>query len=101
MLHEVERLKTEPISEERLAENVNVFLTQYWLAQETNMGQAGVLGVFELVGGGWENAAEFVESVHRVTPADIQRVAETYMKDFRFVVLGNPASIDDELFTSL
>jgi predicted Zn-dependent peptidase len=101
MLHEVERLKNEPITAERLAENVNVFLTQYWLAQETNMGQAGVLGVFELVGGGWENAAEFIESVQRVTPADIQRVAETYMKDFRFVVLGNPATIDDELFTSL
>ena len=101
MLHEVERLKTEPISEERLAENVNVFLTQYWLAQETNMGQAGTLGVFELVGGGWEKAAEFVEGVRRVTPADIQRVAETYMKDFRFVVIGNPSTIDDELFTSL
>lgn len=101
MLHEVERLKTEPISEERLAENVNVFLTQYWLAQETNMGQAGTLGVFELVGGGWENAAAFVEGVRRVTPADIQRVAETYMKDFQFVVIGNPATIDDELFTSL
>ncbi|HET7691990.1 MAG TPA: pitrilysin family protein [Gemmatimonadota bacterium] len=101
MLHEVERLKTEPISEERLAENVNVFLTQYWLAQETNMGQAGTLGVFELVGGGWENAARFVEGVRRVTPADIQRVAETYMKDFHFVVIGNPSTIDDELFTSL
>ena len=101
MLHEVERMKTEPITEERLAENVNVFLTQYWLAQETNMGQAGVLGVFELVGGGWENAAEFVEGVRRVTPADIQRVAETYMKDFHFVVIGNPSAIDDELFTSL
>ncbi|HJR54365.1 MAG TPA: pitrilysin family protein [Gemmatimonadota bacterium] len=101
MLHEVERLKSEPISEERLAENVNVFLTQYWLAQETNMGQAGTLGVFELVGGGWENAAEFVEGVRNVTPADIQRVAETYMKDFHFVVIGNPSTIDDELFTSL
>jgi predicted Zn-dependent peptidase len=101
MLHEVERLKTEPISEERLAENVNVFLTQYWLAQETNMGQAGTLGAFELVGGGWEKAAEFVEGVRRVTPADIQRVAGTYMKDFHFVVIGNPSTIDSELFTSL
>lgn len=101
MLDEIERLKSVPISEERLAENVNVFLTQYWLAQETNMGQAGTLGVFELVGGGWENAAEFVEGVRRVTPADIQRVAETYMKDFHFVVIGDPSTIDDELFTSL
>jgi predicted Zn-dependent peptidase len=101
MLHEVERLKTEPITDERLAENVNVFLTQYWLAQETNMGQAATLGAFEVVGGGWEKAADFVEGVRNVTPADIQRVSETYLKDFRFVVIGNPATIDDTLFTSL
>ena len=28
-------------------------------------------------------------------------VAETYLKDFHFVVIGNPATIDDALFTSL
>ncbi|CAN5862707.1 pitrilysin family protein [soil metagenome] len=101
MLHEVERLKNEPISAERLAESVSVFLTQYWLAQETNMGQAATLGAYELVGGGWEKAAEFVEGVRNVEPADLQRVAETYMKDIQFVVIGNPATIDDTLFTSL
>lgn len=101
MLHEVERLKTEPITAERLAENVNVFLTQYWLAQETNMGQAATLGAFEIVGGGWEKAADFVRGVREVTPADIQRVAEKYLQDIHFVVIGDPAAIDDALFTSL
>ncbi|MGH7565804.1 MAG: M16 family metallopeptidase [Gemmatimonadota bacterium] len=101
MLHEVERLKSEPITAERLAENVNVFLTQYWLAQETNMEQAAMLGAFETVGGGWERAADFVRGVREVTPADIQRVAGIYLKDLHFVVLGNPATIDDALFTSL
>ena len=101
MLHEIERLKIEPITDERLAESVNVFLTQYWLAQETNMEQAAILGAYEIVGGGWEKAAEFVDGVRNVTPADIRRVAETYMKDIQFVVIGNPDSIDDALFTSL
>jgi predicted Zn-dependent peptidase len=101
MLYEIDRLKTEPITAERLAENVNVFLTQYWLVQETNMEQAAILGAFEIVGGGWEKSADFVEGVRNVTPADIQRVAETYMKDMQFVVIGNPARIDDALFTSL
>src|SRR5690606_18484119 len=54
MLAELDRLKDEPISAERLAQSVNVFLTQYWLGQETNMGQAQSLGTYELVGGGWE-----------------------------------------------
>lgn len=101
MLAEAERLKTEPISAERLAESVNVFLTQYWLAQETHSGQAGTLGAFELVGGGWENAQAFPDRVRAVTPADIQRVARQYLKDIRFVVIGDPAAIDAALFTSL
>lgn len=101
MLHEIGRLKSEPITDERLAESVNVFLTQYWLAQETNMGQAGTLGTFELVGGGWENAESFVRRVEEVTPEDIRRVAETYMKDLHFVVIGDPARVDERLFTSL
>ena len=101
MLYEVERLKTEPITTERLAENVNIFLTQYWMAQETNMGQAGTLGTFEIAGGGWENAARFVNGVRAVTPADIQRVSAAYLKDIHFVVIGNPGTIDDALFTSL
>jgi len=101
MLHEVERLKTEPITAERLAENVNVFLTNYWLAQETNMEQGATLGAFEIVGGGWENAARFVSRIQAVTPTDIQRVARTYLQNLHFVVIGEPDRIDRTLFTSL
>jgi zinc protease len=101
MMHEVERLKAEPMTDERLQENVNVFLTQYWLGQETNMGKAAALGGFEMTGGGWENAGSFVRRVRAVTPEDIQRVARTYLKSVRFVVLGDPAKFDRALFTSL
>ncbi len=101
MYHEVERLKTEPITEERLQESVNVFVTRYWMGQETNMGLASALGTFELAGGGWEQALEFIDRVHDVTPADIQRVAAEYLKDLHFAVLGDPEKIDEELFTSL
>jgi zinc protease len=101
MMHEVERLKIEPMSDERLQENVNVFLTGYWLGQETNMGKAAALGGFEMAGGGWENADSFVRRVREVKPEDIQRVARTYLKSIRFAVLGDPAKIDRALFTSL
>jgi len=100
ILSEVDRLKGEPISPERLASNVNVFLTNYWLAQETNMGQATTLGTFELVGGGWRNADSFADRVRAVTPTDIQRVARDYLKNIHFAVLGDPASINRALFTS-
>jgi predicted Zn-dependent peptidase len=101
MIAEVERLKTEPITAERLAENVNVFLTQYWSDQQTNMGRGTALGIFEVNGGGWENMDVFVERVRAVTPADIQRVARAYLGGVHFVVLGDPTKIDEGLFTSL
>jgi len=33
-----------------------------------------------------------------VTPADVQRVSQKYMRNIRFVVLGNPAQIDKNVF---
>ena len=97
---EVRRLQNEPLSKEVLAENVNTFITEYWMGQQTNMGQASELGLFELSGGGWQNEGRFIENVKRVTPADVERVAKRYMQHARFAVIGDPTKIDRKLFTS-
>ena len=65
------------------------------------MGQAAQLGHWELTGGGWRNSLTYVSRMKAVTPADIQRVANRYMKNARFVVIGDPKKIDRALFTSL
>jgi zinc protease len=97
---EVRRLQREPIPASTLAENVNTFLTRFWIGQQSNMGQARQLGLAELVGGGWQNLERFVEAVRRVTPADVQRVASRYMQHARFAVIGDSAKINRALFTS-
>jgi len=40
----------------------------------------------------------FLEKLRAVTPADVQRVAQKYMRNIRFVVLGNPQQIDKNVF---
>ena len=100
MFSEVRRLQREPLSQTDLAEEVNTFLTRFWMAQQSNMGQAQQLGLFELLGGGWQNLARFADAVKRVTPTDVQRVASQYMQHARFAVIGNPAKIGRPLFTS-
>jgi zinc protease len=100
MRHEVERLAAEPISPARLAENVNEFVTSYLMGQEANMSQAAILGVFELVGGGWRRAESFTDRVRAVTSADVQRVASRYLRNMRFVVIGDSSKVDRSLFTS-
>ena len=99
MLSEIARLQNEPVGAEDIQSVVAQYLTTYYLGQETNAAQAGELAQYELIGGGWRNSVNFLEKLTAVTPADIQRVSQKYMRNIRFVVLGNPRSVDTGVFT--
>jgi predicted Zn-dependent peptidase len=99
MLSEIARLQTEPVNAEDIHAVIAQYLTTYYLGQETNAAQAGELAQYELIGGGWRNSVDFLERLTAVTPADIQRVSQKYMRNIRFVVLGNPRSVDMGVFT--
>lgn len=99
MLAEINRLQTEPVSNDDIHAVIAQYLTTYYLGQETNAAQAGELAQYELIGGGWRNSVDFLEKLSAVKPADIQRVAQKYMRNIRFVVLGNPQSVDPTVFT--
>lgn len=98
MLDEIRRLKSQPFSNEVLSDIRAFFLTNYYLDQETNIAQAGELARYELIGGGWRNSFEFLNGVQKVTPEDIQRVSNKYIKNLRFIVVGNPADINRQIF---
>ncbi len=99
MLAEINRLQNEPVSSDDIHGVIAQYLTTYYLGQETNAAQAGELAQYELIGGGWRNSIDFLERLQAVTPADIQRVSQKYMRNIRFVVLGNPQSVDRVVFT--
>jgi zinc protease len=99
MLDEIARLQREPISPEDLKGTVQHYLTRYYLGQETNAAQAAELAQAEILGGGWRNSTLFMDKLGAVTAADVQRVAQKYMRNIRFVVLGNPKSVDTKIFT--
>ena len=99
MLDEIGRLQKEAVEDEDIQAVVAQYLTSYYMGQETNAAQAGELAQYELLGGGWRNSIGFIEKLSAVTPADVQRVAQKYMRNIRFVVLGNPKSIDTKIFT--
>lgn len=99
MLSEIARLQTQKVEPDDIHAVIAQYLTTYYLGQETNAAQAGELAQYELIGGGWRNSIDFLERLTSVTPEDIQRVSQKYMKNIRFVVLGNPRSIDTGVFT--
>lgn len=100
MLGEITRLQRERINPRDITAVVSQYLTSYYMGEETNAAQVGELAEYELIGGGWRNSFEQLEHLRAVTPADVQRVAKTYMKNIRFVVIGDPASIDRMVFTT-
>ncbi|MDQ3665327.1 MAG: insulinase family protein [Acidobacteriota bacterium] len=99
MLDEITRLQREALPREELQSTVQHFLTRHYLGQETNAAQASELAQYEIIGGGWRNAFIFLPRLRAVTAEDVQRVAQKYMRNIRFVVLGDPNSVDTKLFT--
>jgi zinc protease len=100
MLDQIKRLQSKPATEEDITGVVSQFLTSYYLGQETNAAQAANLAEYELIGGGWRNSFEMLSRLSSVTPEEVQRVAQKYMRNIRFVVLGDPKSIDTNVFTN-
>jgi zinc protease len=100
MLAEVERIQSQPVSAKEMRDKIIVFLTGYYLQNETNASQAAFLARYELAGLGWRQSEKFVESMIKVTPEQVRQVAQKYIKNIQFAVIGDPAKIDQKLFTS-
>lgn len=98
MLNEINTLKTNAVDNREISGVTGQFLTTYFIGQETNAAQAAELARYELIGGGWRNSFEFLNRVKQVSPQDVQRVSQKYMKNIRFVVLGKPEFINRQIF---
>lgn len=98
MLEQVNMLKNRTLSEDVMSSVSEHYLTTYYLNQETNAAQASELAKYELVGGGWRNSFEFLNRVREVRAEDVRAAANKYIKNIRFIVIGNPASVDKNVF---
>ncbi|UCH64880.1 MAG: insulinase family protein [Ignavibacterium sp.] len=98
MINELQKLMDELISARELENKKRQFITFYYLGNETNQSQAGVLTRFELSGAGFEEADKFIDKLMKVTPEDIQSVANKYMNNLQFVLIGDPESLEVKNF---
>ena len=73
-------------------------MTEYFLDQQTNASQVTELARYELIGGGWAKSFDFLKNINAVSPADVQAVSRKYMKNLRFVVVGNPVAVERSIF---
>jgi zinc protease len=83
-------LKTGSVEPHALERLILQFITQYFLDNESGAQQADFLARAELYYGDFRRADRFVDELRAITPADIQRAAVQYMRDVRFVYVGDP-----------
>lgn len=90
MRRELLDLQTGSVEPRALERLILQFITQYFLDNESGAQQADFLARAELYYGDFRHADRFVDELRAITPADIQRAALRYMRDVRFVYIGDP-----------
>lgn len=91
---EIERLKTEPVSEQELKRAKNQLRAQLLRTLDSNSGMAQALAEYAVKTGSWRNLFAQIDKISAVTPADIQRVArQTFSPENRTIGRIKPAQL--------
>jgi zinc protease len=80
LLEEMERLKTEPVTEEELTRARNQIEAAFVFQEDSVHRRAALLARFELIGG-YAGKDKFLERLRGVKAEDLQRVARAYFPD--------------------
>ncbi|MDR1990191.1 MAG: insulinase family protein [Acidobacteriaceae bacterium] len=93
LIAELDRLKTEPVTEHELQRTKNQFARDYILGRESNQQKALQLGHAAVLHGDITTADGEFEIFEHITAADVQRVANTYFTaDNRTVITIMPST---------
>lgn len=93
MRAELDELQSQLVDPDGLRRLVQQFITDYFLKNETDADQANFLARAAVYEGDYRAADGFVDDLRRVHPEDVRRVAREYMRNFRFVYIGDPEKL--------
>jgi zinc protease len=79
LVRELERARREPPSARELEKAKNGIEASFVFAQDSLFYQAMLLGTYE-VAGDWRRIDDYLPAIRAVTAADVQRVANTYLR---------------------
>jgi len=91
VLHELERVRTAPISGDELARAKAYLKGQLVMDRRTNSRLAWYLAYYETVGAGWDFPDRYAQAIDAVTVDDLARAAQRYVTRPTIVVLQPPA----------
>ena len=95
----IEALKKKMYSDEEIREYKNVFATNYFLTQETHDSLSSAISSSLDYHGTTDELYELPKQLEKVTAADINRMANQYLKDFRVGVIYGRKDFEDKWAT--
>ncbi len=78
-LKQIERLQTEPISDQELKRIKTNVIAQHIYEQDLKEDQALQLGLFEAIGLSWKMADNYPTRIQAITAQDVMKVAQKYL----------------------
>ena len=87
---QLERIQREPASEEEIRVAKAYILGNLAMDRRTNARQAWYLAAYEAAGVGQEYLDKYSADIKKITAADVQRVARTYLATLRTVIVRPP-----------
>lgn len=99
ILFEINRLRGEAPSADELRGIQNYLAGTFVLRNSARPGIAGQLAFLDLYGLSEDFLRNYVQRIYALTPADIQRLAQTYIdpEKLAIVVVGDPAQVLEQL----
>ena len=79
ILKEIEKLKTEPVSDAELTKAKNQLKMEYIQSLDSNTELASTLSYYEVLLGDFRYFSNYLTTIEKVTGADIQRAARLYL----------------------
>jgi zinc protease len=65
------------------------FITQYYIENESNAGQADFLARYQLLHGDWRLSARYMDDLKSIQTHQIRAAARRYMRNIQYVYVGN------------
>jgi zinc protease len=88
---ELERLDSEPVTEDELQKALKRAKVQFVMAGESVSGQGQMLGMAEIIAGDYQWYEDTLEALDQISLGDLKRVQQTYLgEDNRIVGLYEP-----------
>lgn len=78
LYEEVEKIKKEPPDEREVQKAKNQIEAGFIMGQDSLFSQAQIIAMFEMLGD-WKLIDRYFEGIRKVTPQDVQRVAQKYL----------------------